>query len=313
MASIRWYRSGGKRVLTPRRDNPKSPKSIKPKRPKKLGRPRYPKIRKPRVMLPFVQAVDRSAFNSNLSSAGLSAVMKIAEANGLEIGTIRWIRGSHTELECPPAYEGALEGICDALARRSWDGIGQFMSEMRGSGDGIWGVSHINCTCHISLRLFDPSNPGRHAIFEVFTNPIDGVNPMGSGSTIAGGYALAGGNIPEDQIAGLSFKQVTDLNKMDSTDKDVRREYKNKEDIFDQQVRPSSREWYDNDPAFVAQPPAGAHPITEPPVAAEPAPAAEPTPLPTIPRAKPELEPELTPEEEERRRKEEEAQKGFLG
>jgi hypothetical protein len=300
MASIEWYRGAGKRVLTPRRDKPRAPKNVRPKKPKKLGLPRFPKIEKPRVHLPFVQAYNNK-FHSNLSAAGLSEVMRIAERNHLKAGEVRWVRGSELSHrredgrvvdECP-LVEGRK--LCDILGIMSWGTLDEFISDCGGSdkAEGIWAMSHINCRCHITIKLFDPASTGRYAIFEVYTNPLDGA---GRSVTVAAGFAWASGTIPESELVTGDFEHITELNKMDSTDADERELARIRHDVFD------VKRMTVNAPAVEEETLEEQFGLpVEPEVPAEE--AAKPVP----PVA-------LTPEEEEeRRRQEEEAQKGFLG
>lgn len=302
--SIKWYK-GAKRV-EPRRDNPTAPKSVKPRKPPKKGLPRFPKIRRPVVTLPFVKAVNYTTFNSNLSAAGLSAIMDIAAKNNLRIGTVRWVRSSQDELDCPPVHKDSIYRVCDALAKKSWDNIEAFMASIRGNGDGIWGVSHINCKCSITVKLFDPQDANRYAVYEVYTDPMEGA---GRGTTVAAGYGWAEGTLTEEQLAGHDFTQITDFNKMDSDDDAERELSKKKNDIFDKRVRPSAPEWFEGVPE-------GGRPLSEP----APLPPAAPEPSLAVPEPALEAEPEPAAEaavepaetEEERRRREEQ-EKGFLG
>lgn len=298
--SIKWFRGAGDRVLSPRRDNPSAPKSVKPRKPKKLGLPKFPKVRKPRITMPFVQAVNKKTFLPNLSGAGLIAVREIAAKNHLNAGEVRWVLG-HEGSDCPPAASDgplSLKRMCPVLSKMSWPTLDAFESFAIKSGDGIWGASHINCRCHITVKLVD-TKTNRYALYEVYTNPTDGAD---RGVTSAGGYAWASGTISESEIKELGPEQITDLNKLDSSDAGERAVYEEKV------KRDLNPDWFSKDPSLMEKEPEGATTVSP----AEPAdePVAEPVPQ----AVELEQEAEPTPEEIERLRKEEEEkQKGFLG
>ena len=285
--SIKWYRSSGKRVLAPKRDKPKSPKNIPIKKPKKLGLPKFPKIKKPRVHLPFVVAENRTSFNSNLSAAGLTAVMEIAKEKHLEAGLTKWIVVHENAGTCPnskvsadtPSDEVGTK-VCTYLASKTWGTLSQFMDYIKDKSknngttpaDGIWGASHVNCRCYITVQLNDPAVKGRNAVYEIYTDPALGAGR--GGPTVSAGYALAGGNITAEELDKVvSPTKITDLTKFNDKNKEVRKEYRNRYDIFDHEVKPESSEWYEKQPGYVLPP---AQPAAPPPTVEAPAVIEEP-------------------------------------
>lgn len=243
MASIRWYRGSGRRVLNPRRDKPTAPKDLpKKKKPRRLGLPRSPKFRAPRIKLPFVQARNTTTFNANLSSSGISSVMDIAEKNGLKIGNISWhlsgkgeSSGSGKGLSCA---NSALGKTCLELSHETWNSIGDFIRECQGGNpqdSGIWAISHVNCTCWIKMTLFDQKNPDVRAIYNVYTDSAAAEGD--SDGTSRSGYNLVReeSQIPEGFL-GLSPVADDARSKTDSPD-EARREQA-KKDRFQSSVMP---------------------------------------------------------------------------
>lgn len=163
--SVRWYRGSGKRVLTPRRDNPKGPKMLRRRKPKKIGLPRKPGVDKPHVSIPFVTA-KLAHGGKNTSVAGLNAVMRIAHDNGMTIDKITWITAQYgTEHECRVANDSTGAGICDLLGAGSgWtgkDAMRIFQAQAAASypltkGFGLWALSHLNCKCSIRVEMEGP-------------------------------------------------------------------------------------------------------------------------------------------------------------
>jgi hypothetical protein len=226
--TIKWYRGAGKRVLTPRRDKPTAPKDKKPKKPKKIGRPRSPGVEKPQIIVPFIKAyrrdeISRLAFRANMSLSGLDAIRKIASRAQppLSLGETTWVYSGEKSGDCSrygdePAY------ACPVLASKGpWPTLDSFIAftppsrvryrktkngpaggavEKSEYEVGLWGKSHLNCTCYISVKMFDKSSPSRYAVFEVYTDPAQGSDRPGGTSSL--GYAYVEGSIPMDILLG---------------------------------------------------------------------------------------------------------------
>lgn len=274
--SIKWYRGASfksKRVLTPRRDKPTAPKSIKPKKPKMLGKPKAPGIYKPRVRLPFVTAINKTTFNSNLSASGLSAVSRIANDLGLKAGEVRWHWSPESKTTCTPFGASTIcKALDEASNRNPWKTLDEFQSQCNGEGDGLWGMSHINCKCYVSILLFDEKNPqdtSKQIVFEVYTDPAYGAGrgglsqvfvdgkPVGGGNTLAAGYAIVEGKSSPSQVAEINrrmdsmspaerqkyWDEMTEMNKVDSSNVSERALALIKYDDFDKERGMESGVW----------------------------------------------------------------------
>ena len=252
--SIKWYKNSGRRVLSPKRDNPKAPKKFPFKKPKKGPGVRSPGVRKPYVKVPFIKSAGQVRKNTSLG--GLSAMAMLSEI-GAEMGwgvtDIRWIFVPKDEHKCRPARKNLSRGvggdptpICLKLASMTWSSLEDLQrvaSEQNSESkrdDGLWALSHVNCTCFINITFTSQRFPGAKLVYKVSTNDISGLGySLNEGASI---FKSGDGQDIRKYIPRLDGHFDTSINRMNTTeDKDMRAELRSRHDSFGQQVA------FDND------------------------------------------------------------------